>query len=590
MRYKCNFNLNFLQEIDLYSRKLELYYNGKPEKASRIGAIFTLIYISIFITIVLYKVLKMLEKQNGTFYVTYEYEKEPPSIKLSNENFYGGFALENPKTYDEFIDETIYYPKAYYKRAEIHGKSWDWYVKEIELEKCQIEKFSSFHRDKFKGKELNNLYCFKEVNETLMGHYSYDNYSLFFISLFPCINSTKNNNHCKPLEVIDYYLKGTFVSIQMQDIELTPQNYDFPYIATTRDIYYTISKKLFQEIQIFFQIVNVETDTDIIGFTDFRSFKTERLLKYDSMNAMNHIIEGNLYETGESFCDITLKLSHNILAQRRTYIKLFDILGNIGGLMEVIFSLLKLVSSFSTKILYEESLVNNLFEFNLSKKAILINNKERNYLLKNKFSFKQIPKKRSHAKSITPGVHIFINEEDKISQSNNQNNEDILNINKMNNDSLIMMNSLHRKNGNILMIDRKGNINNKKDITQKKLDNEIERKKYYKSDRNIFNFMNCKDEIENGSPKRKVITEIRINRTCLYICFFYVRKRKNLQNILLNEGMKLIIEKLDLLNLFRTIYRDERIHLKIKNEDLINMSKICKKNLDVIYKPLNNDF
>ena len=141
----------------------------------------------------------MIEKSHGTFYVTYEYEKEPPSIKLSNENFYGGFALENPETYDEFIDETIYYPKAYYKRAEIHGKTWDWFVKEIELEKCQIEKFNPFHRDKFKGKELNNLYCFKEVNETLMGHYSYDNYSLFSISLFPCINSTKNNNHCKPL-------------------------------------------------------------------------------------------------------------------------------------------------------------------------------------------------------------------------------------------------------------------------------------------------------------------------------------------------------------------------------------------------------
>ena len=46
--------------------------------------------------------------------------------------------------------------------------------------------------------------------------------------------------------------------------------------------------------------------------------------------------------------------------------------------------------------------------------------------------------------------------------------------------------------------------------------------------------------------------------------------------------MKLIIEKLDLLNLFRTIYRDEKIHLKIKNQDLINMSKKCKKNLDVM--------
>ena len=568
MKYKCKINLKFLQDIDLFSRKLELYYNGKPEKTSRIGIFFTLIYISVFLTVILYKLIKMIEKSHGTFYVTYEYEKEPPSIKLSNENFYGGFALENPETYDEFIDETIYYPKAYYKRAERHGKNWEWFVKEIELEKCQIEKFGPLHKDKFKGKELKNLYCFKEINETLMGHYSYDNYSLIFISLFPCINSTKNYNHCKPIEVIDYYLKGTFFSFQMQDIELTPQNYDFPYLATTKDIYYTISKKLFQEVQAFFQIVNIETDTDIIGFTDFQSLKIEKLLKYNSMNIMSNIIEDNVYETGESFCDITLKLTNNVLTQRRTYIKLFDILGNIGGLMQVIFSLLKLVSSFSTKILYEESLVNNLFEFNLSKKAILINNKERNYLLKNKFSFKRLPNKRLLTNPITSNVNIFINEEDKIEQSNNQINEDILNISKMNNESLLMVNSSIRKKGNNLMIKNTGNKNSKKNINQKNLNSKIQKKIFYKSDRNICNFSKNIEKDENGLPKRKIISTIRINRTCLYICFFYVRRRNNLQNILLNEGMKLIIEKLDLLNLFRTIYRDEKIHLKIKTEDL----------------------
>ena len=582
MRYKCNASLTFLQDIDLFSKNLELYYNGKSKKTSRIGTIFTLIYISIFLTIFLYKLIKMLEKYNGTFYITYTYKKEPPSIELSNEIFYGGFALENPETYDEFIDESIYFPKAYYKRAERNGKNWEWSIKEIELEKCKIEKFGSSHRDKFKGKELNNLYCFKEINETLMGHYSYDHYSLIFISLFPCINSTENNNHCKPIEVIDYYLRGTFVSIQMQDIELTPQNYDFPYLATTKDIYYTIGKKLFQEVQTFFQIVNVETDTDIIGFTDFQSFKTDKLLKYDSMNIMSNIIETNVYETGESFCDITLKLSNNVLTQRRTYIKLFDILGNIGGLMEVIFSLLKLVSSFSTNIIYEESLVNNLFEFNLNKKAILMNNKERNYILKNKFSFRELPSKRVLTKPITSSINIFTNADDRMNQSNNRINNDIVNISKMNNENLLMINSPRKKNGNYLMIEKSENKNNKTNIIQKNLDNENDSKIYYKSDRNVCNFMNYKEKNANGSPKRKIITEIRINRACLYICFFYVRKRKNLENILLNEGMKLIIEKLDLLNLFRTIYRDEKIHLKIKNQDLINMSKKCKKNLDVM--------
>ena len=33
--------------------------------------------------------------------------EKPPSIRLSKDNFYGGFALEHPITYDPFIDESI---------------------------------------------------------------------------------------------------------------------------------------------------------------------------------------------------------------------------------------------------------------------------------------------------------------------------------------------------------------------------------------------------------------------------------------------------------------------------------------------------
>ena len=53
MKYNCKKNFQFFQDIDLFPRKLELYYNGKPRKTTRIGLIFTLIYISIFLAIFL---------------------------------------------------------------------------------------------------------------------------------------------------------------------------------------------------------------------------------------------------------------------------------------------------------------------------------------------------------------------------------------------------------------------------------------------------------------------------------------------------------------------------------------------------------
>ena len=64
-----------------------------------------------------------------------------------------------------------------------------------------------------------------------------------------------------------------------------------------------------------------------------------------------------------------------------------------------------------------------------------------------------------------------------------------------------------------------------------------------------------------------------------------MRKRKNIQNILLDEGMKIIIEKLDIINLFKKLYRDEKIQSKIETkEEIIEMSEDCKKNLHDLFK------
>jgi hypothetical protein len=95
------------------------------------------------------------------------------------------------------------------------------------------------------------------------------------------------------------------------------------------------------------------------------------------------IIENDIYVTGESICDVTLKLSDKVLMQKRTFIKLSEILGNIGGFMQVIYLFLKIIIYFSIQILYETSLVNNLFEFNIEKKIIYFNSKQRKYIRQN---------------------------------------------------------------------------------------------------------------------------------------------------------------------------------------------------------------
>ena len=137
----------FIREIDMFGKEPKLYYEGKIQKKTFIGNILSFTFIFLYCIILVYKIIRMLKKIDGTFYDTYTYQAEPPAIKLSNNNFYGGFALEHPITYDVFIDERIYYPKAYFKKAERKGKKgFEWTIKEIELEICKLENLALFFK------------------------------------------------------------------------------------------------------------------------------------------------------------------------------------------------------------------------------------------------------------------------------------------------------------------------------------------------------------------------------------------------------------------------------------------------------------
>ena len=108
---------------------------------------------------------------------------------------------------------------------------------------------------------------------------------------------------------------------------------------------------------------------------------------------MTNLIENNIYDTGETFSSVTIKLYDEIRIQKRTYKKIFEILSEVGGLMEFLFLFFKIISSFSTNILYEKSVVNNLFEFDIYKKLILLHNNNKKEKLNNNITKIEIPLK-----------------------------------------------------------------------------------------------------------------------------------------------------------------------------------------------------
>ena len=581
---RCNIDCQFLSEFDLFGKEPELYFKGKPQRTSLFGKILTYIYIVVYIGFFIYKIIRMLKKVDITFYETYAFSGFP-SIQLSSENFYGGFALGG------MVEETIYYPKAfYYKGHRVDGVMiWEDY--ELELEICQLEKFGSKYQDMFKNKDLNNLYCLKDVGDvTLEGYSTLESYSYFYVAFFPCVGQTKDGRPCQHESIIDQFFQLNALEFKMQDIELTPQIYDSPSEPKEKDIAAPIYRLLYQQIYAYLQIVILETDEDVVGFEGLSDIKTEKFLKYDE----SWIIAAPsphyfAFDPTKPICDVTVQLSAKVLTQKRKNIKLIEVLGDVGGLMEVVWSFLSIIATIISDILYDKALINNLFSFDLDKKRIMIKNKNNQ---DNNVNLPMVEEPRIYNPNSNFSPTNSFNMQDEITLKSGKNlNEEALNKRATNDNFLSKKTKKKKKKklGYRQNIKSPVNIENYENKQENKNNEENNLKK--PNHLNVFSLSNSissfekMDSNESVRSKRNIISNIKLNKCCIYFWFCFARKKNNIQNILLDEGMKVVTEKLDILNIFKILHKAEIIQESFKNkDDNFEMSDACKQKLQVLSK------
>ena len=591
---RCNLDCEFLSEFDLFGKEPGLYFERKPLRTSLFGKVLTYTYILLYIAFFIYKIVRMIQKVDITFYETYAYSGFP-SIQLSPDNFYGGFALGG------MIEETIYYPKAfYYKGHRVEG-IMNWETIELELEVCKLEKFGSKYQDMFKDKDLNNLYCLKDIGDvTLEGYSTLESYSYFYVAFFPCVGQTKDGRPCQPDAVIDNFFQLNALEFKMQDIELTPQIYDSPSEPKEKDIASPIYRLLYQQIYAYLQIVILETDQDVVGFEGLSNIKTEKFLKYEE----SWIIAAPsphyyAFDPTKPICDVTVQLSAKVLTQKRKNTKLIEVLGDVGGLMEVVWSAFNMMAAVICDILYDKALVNNLFSFDLDRKTVMIKNKKPfNLNISN-----DEPKIYSPINPVTNYPQNTVNNNgDKIVLSKSKLNEEVLK--KKGTDETVLVKRPKKKKkkiGNktkpsIISSETKLKTNDIKNYNIEYDNNDIYNKRINVNNRDfrdnrIFSEEKIRNsEIDKSNEKKiRIIDGIKLNRLCIFFCFCFVRKKKNIQNILLDEGMDLITEKLDIINIFNVIHKYELIQENASNrENIFEMSANCRQKLKALSKSIYN--
>ena len=577
-----NIENDFLTDFDLFGKTPELYYNGKSKKSSTFGIVLTIIYIILYIAFLIYKLVRMFKRIDMTFYDSYTF-KGLPSIKLTNKEFYGGFGMGGR------IDEQMYYLTVnYVRQAKVNGVWVEEENRELETEICRFEMFGPDYQEIFADQPLKNYYCIKDVKDLVLEGYSnLERYSYFNVKFYPCIGVTKDGIPCYDYNTKKLFFTQNVIELKLQDNDLNPEDYKMPVERRQVDMNSPVFKDIFQLIYSYIQIVNIETDEDITGlnfFTD--TIRKEQYTRYDeSFIITSPLFYGDILRTGGPIADVTLQLSAKVLTEKRQYMQLIDVLGDVGGLMEILYSLFSVVSSLVTEILYDRSLVNKLFSFDLKKKYVVFN-KARN-------------------RGLQTNVDNTLKDIRRIDSVNLQEKYKEL---KDNNDIIVFS----KENSGDQTIEAKTNVPS----TKKKVIKVIKKRKTQKNstaktlfqlkeqntqEQNIPNNENKLSVDENKNiisvnniPNEPIITvndanisededlrKVYINNW-LICCFWFTNKKKNVNRVLFEEGSKIITERLDIMNMFNHLFIADIVQKKIGVEARgINMSENCISNLPI---------
>ena len=356
-------------DFDFYSRRISFFYNKRDTIGTVFGLFLTFLYVTITLILFFFYLIKTIRRTEVKSHESTLYSQGYPSINIDPNLFYVAFGLEDPISLNRYIDEKIYYPEvSFIIQEKENGIFVTKKTINLDIERCDRHKFGENYQNQFTAGELNNSYCLKYFNLTLYGGSKYDQSSFIQIKTYPCVNTSLNNNHCRPQKIIDSYLTSGYFSVIVKDIGLNPSNYTFPIIPILQNFKTNVDKTMCRESLIFFGITEVKTDVGLFS----NRIKTEKYLQYRNYLQSFYFISETEYHRGKEIFSAKIKLEEYIHVQKREYTKMSEVFSITGGYMQLISTIFALVRLFTKNITIEKKIINKLFNFNLKQRKLLL--------------------------------------------------------------------------------------------------------------------------------------------------------------------------------------------------------------------------
>ena len=556
---------HILDNFDIYGFTPNLYIGNYKKSGTLFGFCLSFLTFILYICVISYFIEKLFNNSNVSVITSSIIVDKIDNLILNKNTFYFNFYLEHPYNYTPILDETIYYPKVYYKEAirnNIDGFEWNEYI--LNVSNCQLSDFGEEYQQFYLNRKIENMYCVKNLNESIYGSFEKEKYSFIYIELYECKNTTTVQK-CKTANEINNLLNGSFISIEYQSFSLTPKNYKNPNKPCLNEFYTSISHNYYKEIHLYLKKLILKTDNGFI----FENIKEKNFTQFDYSTDMISFKQNN----NSNFMEISIKYSDKNEEIYRTYLKVQNVISQIGGFINSIYTTFSLINYFFTSGIIYIKIINKIFYINFDKnlkpsKSLL---KITNYKKNLAFDINNFNNNTMTNYNNSKFIEENSNQELNFNLNKNKHYASLLNMNienskiNLNNNQNISNFILNENNNNI-------NENNSNKIYSSSNKEENNSKNFKMIDLSKFN-INRKTQSLRFSIKNK----IKIS----YFESLFPKLYKNNNNVILYlKGKKIIQQNLDIIYTIKNNYQLYLMkNMFFENEHITLMNYFIKTEL-----------
>ena len=437
---------DFFQTINIYGLPFSLRYKKSEKYTTFSGILLTLLTFIIVIFIVILYSLDLINRTGFVIMTNFIPIKKKTLFDFSKTPFMIGFvnwersyqSLNSSYlslTFDRNIHNIFINEQGVYEMKRIS--------KSIILQKCDPKIHYIGNNNFMYDFDYNKFLCVLPGQNLSVGGRFGDNingYDILEIHLNKCENSSDNLFICKSNAEIDEYIKNSYLEIIYLSQSIEHNNYKNPIVDYVRNELYVVTKKITKRYYNYFSLAEYISDNGLF----FESKKYYSFFETDNTRLDFVEEEDQEYYSSSALLEVAFTCSDRKNVYTRTYVKIQDVMRNIGGFIDLIFIVFQFISTYFTKKIMLLDIINHIIVEDKYEKTIhgkiisnniLSNNNTNNTVNKNsEFNFlnasniKDILPPRTQILTVNLKNNFLESKNTKENNNNNKNEKEYFNL------------------------------------------------------------------------------------------------------------------------------------------------------------------